>query len=163
MAAVPLLRACRPVQPRSLHRQAVRRLRRHRPQRQHQGHQDRDLRPEELLGLRQDLHRRRHHRLGRDAQGRRQGLRRRRAGGRRLPDRPGPAPRRPSTGRRSTAAPSIAAARSRPRSPAASTRRSGTSRARCYGVPVYKLLGGPTRDRIRVYGTRRAKRPASTP
>ena len=31
-------------------------------------------------------------------------------------------------------------------------RRSGTSRARCYGVPVYKLLGGPTRDRVRVYG-----------
>jgi galactonate dehydratase len=24
---------------------------------------------------------------------------------------------------------------------------------KCYGVPVYKLLGGPTRDRIRVYGT----------
>jgi galactonate dehydratase len=23
---------------------------------------------------------------------------------------------------------------------------------KCYGVPVYKLLGGPTRDRIRVYG-----------
>ena len=57
------------------------------------------------------------------------------------------------TGRRFTAAPSIAAVRSRPRSRAASIRRSGTSRARCYGVPVYKLLGGPTRDRIRVYGT----------
>jgi galactonate dehydratase len=24
---------------------------------------------------------------------------------------------------------------------------------KCYGVPVYKLLGGPTRDRCRVYGT----------
>jgi galactonate dehydratase len=24
---------------------------------------------------------------------------------------------------------------------------------KCYGVPVYKLLGGPTRDRVRVYGT----------
>ena len=23
---------------------------------------------------------------------------------------------------------------------------------KCYGVPVYKLLGGPTRERIRVYG-----------
>lgn len=23
---------------------------------------------------------------------------------------------------------------------------------KCYGVPVYKLLGGPTRDRVRVYG-----------
>ena len=23
---------------------------------------------------------------------------------------------------------------------------------KCYGVPVYKLLGGPTRDRARVYG-----------
>ena len=25
--------------------------------------------------------------------------------------------------------------------------------AKCYGVPVFKLLGGPTRDRARVYGT----------
>lgn len=24
---------------------------------------------------------------------------------------------------------------------------------KCYGVPVYKLLGGPTRERVRVYGT----------
>jgi galactonate dehydratase len=24
---------------------------------------------------------------------------------------------------------------------------------KCYGVPVYKLMGGPTRDRVRVYGT----------
>jgi len=24
---------------------------------------------------------------------------------------------------------------------------------KCYGVPVYKLFGGPTRDRVRVYGT----------
>jgi galactonate dehydratase len=24
---------------------------------------------------------------------------------------------------------------------------------KCYGVPIYKLLGGPTRDRVRVYGT----------
>ena len=24
---------------------------------------------------------------------------------------------------------------------------------KCYGAPVYKLMGGPTRDRIRVYGT----------
>ena len=63
-----------------------------------------------------------------------------------------PQPRRFITGRRSIAARSIAAARSRPRSRAASTWRCGTSRARCYGVPVYKLLGGPTRDRIRVYG-----------
>ena len=23
---------------------------------------------------------------------------------------------------------------------------------KCYGVPIYKLLGGPTRDRVRVYG-----------
>ena len=23
---------------------------------------------------------------------------------------------------------------------------------KCYGVPVYKLFGGPTRERIRVYG-----------
>jgi len=28
-----------------------------------------------------------------------------------------------------------------------------------YGVPVYKLLGGPTRDRIRVYGTAAGKTP----
>src|ERR1700754_2083591 len=26
-------------------------------------------------------------------------------------------------------------------------------KGKVYGVPVYKLLGGPTRDRIRVYGT----------
>src|ERR1044072_1418126 len=26
-------------------------------------------------------------------------------------------------------------------------------KGKIYGVPVYKLLGGPTRDRIRVYGT----------
>ena len=48
------------------------------------------------MGVRQDLHRRRHHRLGGDAEGRCQGLRGRSAGSRRLPDRPGSVTRRPS-------------------------------------------------------------------
>ena len=48
---------------------------------------------EEFLGLCEDHHRCRHHRLGRDAEGRRQGLCRRRAGGRKVSDRPGPHPR----------------------------------------------------------------------
>ena len=47
----------------------------------------------------------------------------------------------------------------RPPSPA-SSRRSGTSRASALGVPVYELLGGASRDQMRVYGWIGGDRPA---
>ena len=52
------------------------------------------VRSQEFVGLRQNLDRRRHCRLGRDAQGRRQGVRRGRARSRALPGRPGSESRR---------------------------------------------------------------------
>ena len=63
-----------------------------RAQRHDSGDEDRDLRTEEQLGIREDLHGCRHNGLGRDAQGRRQGLRGRGPGGGRLPHRPGSLP-----------------------------------------------------------------------
>ena len=112
-------------------------------ERQHQGHQDRVLRSEELLGLRQDLDRRRRDRLGRDAQGRRQGLRGRRARSRRTISLARIRAGWSTTGRPFIAAPSIAAARSRPRFRAASIRRSGTSRARSTACPSISCSADP--------------------
>ena len=91
-------------------------------------------------------------RLGRDAEGRRQGLRRRRAGSRPLPDRPGPAP---ASCFHWQAIHRGAFYRGGPVKTAIS---SGIDQAlwditgKVYNLPVYKLMGGPTRDRIRVYG-----------
>ena len=53
--------------------------------------------------------------------------------------------------------------RSSPAPSPASSRPSGTSTASCWGVPVYRLLGGPTRDRVRVYGTAGGRDPESAP
>ena len=117
-----------------------------------------------LLGLRQDLHRRRNHRLGRDAQGRRQSLRRRRPRSR--PATWSARIRVPwsTTGRPSTVAPSTAAARSRPPSLSGIDMALWDISGKCYGVPAYKLLGGPTRERIRgSTATISAEDRASTP
>ncbi len=111
------------------------------------------LRLKEQLGLREDLHRRRHYRLGGDAQGRCQGLR----GGAHWRSRTTWLARTlavsPSTGRPFTAG---AFYRGGPIKTAIS---SGIDQAlwdikgKMFGVPVHVLLGGPTRDRVRVYGT----------
>ena len=75
--------------------------------------------------------------------------RRRRPG--RTPRRPGPAARSRTTGRSSPRAASTGAAPSSPARSPASTRPCGTSPGKAYGAPVHALLGGPVRDRVRVY------------